>query len=982
MEQMATRKRTQAASALAHQHYERATSLLSEAVAFAPQACAAWNDLAALHLRRSVVARDGYETFLALAASEHAIACAPASATARYNHALALESLGLAEQATSEWRALQEYETSVSWRQEEARRIAVTRAAPLRWEEVRTRTKAAVIRGDTQGVRELVSKLPQRFREEVEEKILVDWAHAEESGDVTEASWLLARGRSIAAALVAVNGERLPADATAAIDREMAAQGDGRKAVVRAVAAYGSGLARMDRTDFSGAIKDLRKARELLTRQHNPLALRAVCQIAYCHYQRSEYAKAEQLLSPLSRLAQQLGYRALHGRALWILGVSVGIRGRLSESLAFYNLAFQDFRQLREATNLARVSSILAEVLDLLGRRPEAWRVIAPALLIVPNVDQPVHLAAFYQMAAFVALEAGEAGAASRLQEEALRWARLSSNADEMTTILRSQAVAAARLGRREEALAKLNEARLSLSAIRDPENRRTIEGDICLAQGELTRPVSPRAAVAQLDSAIDIFRSTSYHYLLQRALFERALCNAALGRRAAQGRDLSAAIVELERQRGAIFPIEERSAYLDKTRSLFEAMISLQVAERHYLTAFKYTEMARSRALLDWILVEPPGAAAPPAGIERAAPVPLSLNALLRELPERTVLIEYSSLPGHLSAYIMRRHHVEIAISDTPASTLRELVSELDRSLRDFDSDRATRAVTTLYDLLLRPLTPYVRPGDNLVFIPDGSLNVLPFAALRDRQTGRYLMQDHASSVAPSAAVYLANLRRDRGLVGLGRERALVVVDPEFDHDLFPALKRLPGAAAEKEIAAEFPGSEILRGRTATKRAFLKEAPLFQIVHFGGHSVVNLERPLQSQMLFSRDDNDPAHGVLLSGEILGRKLSNTRLVVLASCATGVGRTSDTEGVESIARPFLAAGVPVVLASLWNVDDDMTARFMTHFYHYLRLNLDVVAAVRSTQLELLEHGDGVALSPMSWAAFEAIGASAPPRLPH
>ena len=198
------------------------------------------------------------------------------------------------------------------------------------------------------------------------------------------------------------------------------------------------------------------------------------------------------------------------------------------------------------------------------------------------------------------------------------------------------------------------------------------------------------------------------------------------------------------------------------------------------------------------------------------------------------------------------------------------------------------------------------------------------------------------------------------------------MIVDPDFDRKLYASLPRLRAGESEASFARMFPGSRVLRHAGATRAAFLGSAGDFEIVHLGGHSLVNTEFPLLSQMLFASAPEDPARGVLYSGDILTQRFSSTRLVVLASCSTALGRISRTEGVESLARPFLAAGVPAVIASLWDVDDEAAADFFSRFYRHLARNFDVARALRETQLDLIESA-----APLSWGAFEVIGANAP-----
>lgn len=80
---------------------------------------------------------------------------------------------------------------------------------------------------------------------------------------------------------------------------------------------------------------------------------------------------------------------------------------------------------------------------------------------------------------------------------------------------------------------------------------------------------------------------------------------------------------------------------------------------------------------------------------------------------------------------------------------------------------------------------------------------------------------------------------------------------------------------------------------------------------------------------------------------------------------------SSGEGSLSLARAFLAAGVPVVIASLWPVDDRETARLFSRFYRNLRDGGEVLDALRQAQLETLNLERDRPGS--AWAAFELIG---------
>ena len=79
----------------------------------------------------------------------------------------------------------------------------------------------------------------------------------------------------------------------------------------------------------------------------------------------------------------------------------------------------------------------------------------------------------------------------------------------------------------------------------------------------------------------------------------------------------------------------------------------------------------------------------------------------------------------------------------------------------------------------------------------------------------------------------------------------------------------------------------------------------------------------------------------------------------------------------SVARPFLAGGVPLVIASQWDVDDRATEQLTLAFHRALARSRDPIRALQAAQLSLLRSGDAQFARPESWGAFVAVGTTAP-----
>jgi CHAT domain-containing protein len=951
---------------------ETAIARLSRAVQLAPSNPIVWSDLAAARLQRGATFTDPYDFFQGLIAANRALRLASDLPEAQFNRALALQRVSLFARARTEWELYLDDERDPDWV-----RAAKTHAAaadrmlrrPPSGDHLRA-FELAVERGDRRAVQTVVEGAPQLLREHGEQALLTAWAEAEARQDEREArrSW---EGLRLLGEALSARGEHMLADTVSHIE-DIHGDEKGRARMVEAVRAYGQGVSHVFQWNLAGCLSAMETSLEGLDALRSPLAGWTTYWMANCHYQRFEYAKALDRLRSLTGERYRERYPALHGRASSLIGLIQTIQGDPTASMTAYRAAVADFRRLGETAYASRMASLFASSLDALGRPVEAWRRLYPALVDPAAYETPVARELIALVAGWLANGAGEREIALWFQEEVVRNAEATGQPSRIVEALRGRGEIQALLGDRAGAAETLAQAKKHLAKIDEPAAQELLKGDLKMAEAELS--ASPEEAVGLLDEVVRIYHSSQYQYRLAQAYFARARALEALGRNDKAEEDFAAAITEFEMQRERIQALEERISYFDRTRELLDAMIRFQLERRRRPeAAFAYSERAKARVLLDWVVARQSGGITPEQ-IQPTTPTATDPASLQPDLPANTTVLEYWALPDRLVIWVLRRDDFRIETENVGSKTLENLVQRLARELHSGRREDFLNTSSRLYDVLIRPVARHLPPHDRMVFVPDGALHGLPFAALWDGR--KFLAEERICSVAPSTRILTTSLKRDSELASSGAPRALVVSDPAFDTRLFPLLSRLKAAKREKEFAEIFEGSRVLGDRSATRSDFLEQAGEFEIIHFGGHSLVNPEYPLYSQMLFASDENDGTHGVLYSGDILGRHFQQTRLAVLASCSTAVGRISSTEGVESLARPFLAAGVPAVVASLWDVDDEVTAEFFSRFYGHLRENFDPAEALQKTQNDFLKEKSTDLADPRAWGAFELIGGSA------
>ena len=274
-----------------------------------------------------------------------------------------------------------------------------------------------------------------------------------------------------------------------------------------------------------------------------------------------------------------------------------------------------------------------------------------------------------------------------------------------------------------------------------------------------------------------------------------------------------------------------------------------------------------------------------------------------------------------------------------------------------------ASATAEALYELLITPIRPLLRRS-RLVVVPHGILHALPFSALRDPASGRYLAEDFALGNVPSVEM-LVRLQEQ------GPERpggsALVVGNPST------SLGDLPGAEREARAVAAALGTRPLLRDQALESVVRRRLSTASWVHFAAHAMVQEENPYFSRLELVADAGPDGHdGHLEIHEILTEvDLDTIELVVLSGCETAIGETTRGDEIIGLGRAFLYAGSPAVVSTLWWVDDASTAFLMRSFYEHLRAGVPYGEALRRAQLETARQPRWS--DPYYWAAFVLTG---------
>ena len=907
-----------------------ASAQLSNLTKSSPEA-GIWSDLAAARFTEAVQSDEGNAKLAqALGVADAALRIDPAYPEALFNRALILERLGFRSQARSAWKRYLSVDSSSEWAREAEKHLQVLDGVTETFPQELERTYVAR-QSNADAPRSLVERFPQECRVWGESEILKRWAEAEKAGDFSGAAGHLNLARSFGDELARRPGsEGLLQQAVAAIQH---ATPENRRVLADAHIRLRQAQIAQKAKDLAVAERLFREAATLFDTGRSPMALVARYFAANMAFEQNRIDEARSQLQEVLPLCRP-EFKANISGILWELGLTYLARAQWGPTLELLHQSVEGFQSLGETANAMRVREIITVVYDRIGEPRKAWNHRLTALRELGRSDGLPLQVAIYGVARAAALDHDWPVGLSfvnlqidmgRLPNDELMYAH--------TLLLRASILG--RMGLQRAAMDDLRKASPVISAIKNVARREQAESERLAVEGFLAR--SGEEGIGALSRAIDFQRTKGRRMLLPELLLYRGRAYTAAGQRDRAAEDFEAGIRELEAQRTTLAAGDERWGMFGTADELFDEAVLLALQKGDAAGAFAYSERARARELLDSM------------GVATVSTIPA-------QLPD-AIILEYVQLPERIIIFVIDGPRLRVVKQELSRAVVSQEIERLVQSAAHGNNTEFRRIASMLYDRLLGPVADELSFNNTLVVVPDGTLSLVPFGALID-PAGRYVIERRPVVVAPSVAVFSRTSPRKQRFDPASR--LLMIAGPSAREGDLGTLR-----SEQREIdsiAAEY-GRNIDYARTALVDDVLqRRAADAKIIHFVGHAVVPDQDTGGALVTSRRDDLDVR-------EIAAMQFRDIGLVVLAACGTarGYGRTGETS--ISVARAFLIAGVPSVVATLWPIEDARAAEFFPRFHHYLVRGLPPAEALRAVQLEWIRQ-DG---PPGVWAAVQMIG---------
>ena len=341
-------------------------------------------------------------------------------------------------------------------------------------------------------------------------------------------------------------------------------------------------------------------------------------------------------------------------------------------------------------------------------------------------------------------------------------------------------------------------------------------------------------------------------------------------------------------------------------------------------------------------------------------------------------------------------------AILIDPEKTVPEIIKMIDepsiKRLLDqgLSHQNMDAQLNALSEIVLNPLLPYLSGKKKISISPSGVLYRIPFPGLvANRQ---YLGQKYEIEIFSHLRNFSEN-HEDRRHSGLS---ALLIGGLNFGsfQQMNVSFPFLPGTKLEIEQIASKLNTKgwklhTLVGNQATrsKTMSLMTESSAHVIHLATHGfsyeyvhnndigdltlrnrIATSTNPLLRSGVALSEINaywsaenqfiEDESGILTAFDIANIQLPQTKLVFLSACESGVGDIHSKEGVFGLPRSFQLAGADQVIYTLWNIDDQITNKFVHHFYKKFVRHQNTKKAFRWAQIKMARKHN-----PYFWSGF-------------
>ncbi len=192
----------------------------------------------------------------------------------------------------------------------------------------------------------------------------------------------------------------------------------------------------------------------------------------------------------------------------------------------------------------------------------------------------------------------------------------------------------------------------------------------------------------------------------------------------------------------------KSRVAFDDERRELYDSAIGFEYDHGATDAAWSYVQKYRAKLFLEFLVQFDPR-------MENIRGQALSRAAAQALVPEGVQTIEYVLMKDRLLIWVASRKQFAARSVDISRQAVEEQVQAFLKMVRN--GGNVQQVSKKLFDWLIAPVADLLDPKSALAIVPDRALHGLPFAAIQNPITERYLIEDYPILLSPSLSYLLA---------------------------------------------------------------------------------------------------------------------------------------------------------------------------------------------------------------------------------
>jgi CHAT domain-containing protein/tetratricopeptide (TPR) repeat protein len=343
------------------------------------------------------------------------------------------------------------------------------------------------------------------------------------------------------------------------------------------------------------------------------------------------------------------------------------------------------------------------------------------------------------------------------------------------------------------------------------------------------------------------------------------------------------------------------------------------------------------------------------------------SVSNLQKKLRAVDLIVRYFITDSMLFAATITNKKIALyPLSNT--TIVNNLITKLKTEISSISNNYTTTS-NHLYQLFIAKLA-IEESYKNIIIIPEGSINFLPFEMLYNATNKQFLVTQKNISYAYSLPLWqtqtIANSANKKVVAFApnynlpNNTQALVTRSNNYD---------LVNARTEATTITNIYNGKLFENNFASVDNFINSTGKYGIYHLAMHASMNNELPDQSHLTFANNQK------VFFNQLYELNIPSS-MMVLSACNTGIGALQQGEGVQSLSRAATYSGVQSTVFSLWEVPDKETSEIMIAFYKNLAKGQSKVEALANAKKTFLQKNPAKQ-HPFYWAGFVLNGNTAP-----